>query len=73
MGSEEVRICEHCGERPATRTWAQDGTALAHGWTQQWCHPCVLKEQIKHAEEVSRRLPQLEDELMAALNSEVSQ
>jgi hypothetical protein len=53
--------CENCGERPGTRKWLGEGGAvdLVHGFYSMWCEVCVLKEQIKHAEERAAALPEM--------------
>jgi hypothetical protein len=54
-------ICDNCGEREGTQKWVGDGGAIAlvHGSYSMWCKVCVLKEQIKHAEEWAAALPEM--------------
>jgi hypothetical protein len=58
--------CQRCGERPATVTWAPDGTmGLIHGGYQFWCARCALRAQVEHARACAARLPELERQLAA--------
>jgi len=53
--------CENCHKREATTKWLGNGSALdlVHGAYWMWCEICVVKEQIKYAEESAARLPEL--------------
>jgi hypothetical protein len=55
--------CANCGEREGTEKWTESSVALAHGMYVMWCEPCVLKGQIKHAEERAAALPELRGRL----------
>lgn len=52
-------LCQKCSEREATETWVGDGGVIgwAHGMFQFWCKLCVVKEMLKHAVEVSEKIP----------------
>lgn len=57
-------LCENCGEREATRQWAEGGAlAITHGFIQNWCAVCVLEAQIAYARNAASRLPELEAQL----------
>lgn len=45
--------CVHCHIHEASTSWVGHGGVLdyAHGFSEPWCKCCVLKEQIKYAEE----------------------
>lgn len=61
----EEGLCANCGLHKGTIKWVGEGggIALVHGFYEMWCECCVLKEQIKHAEERSAALPGLRKEL----------
>jgi hypothetical protein len=59
-------ICQKCGERPATETWAAGGVMAAiHGGYQYWCKRCCLVEQLAHARKMAAQIPELEAALAA--------
>lgn len=67
MTNKQVTICQRCHERPGTFRWIGYGGALdyVHGNYEMWCLACVLRLQIKHAEERSAALPELRAQLEA--------
>ena len=57
-------LCQKCGSRPATKTWAEGGIMdFIHGMSAQWCLHCVITEQLRFAREAAARIPELEAKL----------
>ena len=54
-------ICQHCGQRPATRVWVGKGGLLAyvHGAVANWCERCVVAAQLDYARERAAAVPEL--------------
>lgn len=61
--------CQKCNKYNATIKWVGEGGVLdfTHGFYQEWCKQCALKEQIKHCEKAAKRLPRLKEKLMIFL------
>lgn len=53
-------LCQRCKLRPATAIWSESGVlGYVHGLAQRWCNHCVLDQQIAHAEQMLKALPEL--------------
>jgi hypothetical protein len=60
--------CENCGKHRASMWWIGDGggLALSRFYMQAaWCKCCTLKAQVKHARQLTKKLPSLEKKLAA--------
>lgn len=57
--------CVNCNTRPATMWWVGDGGILAftHGGGEPWCEHCSVVEQLKHAQTMAAKIPELEEKL----------
>ena len=58
--------CEKCGKHQASGWWIGDGGTLAlmrYNMQAAWCRCCMLKEQVKHARKMARKLASLEKKL----------
>jgi len=56
-------LCQNCGLREATQTFAQDEMSFIHGMSSQWCDHCVISTQLDHARRAAARIPELEEAL----------
>lgn len=64
-------MCQKCEKREATENWSAGGVMdYIHGFSQKWCKPCVLEEQLKFCREQAARIPGLERELADLLGYE---
>lgn len=62
----ENHTCENCGKHRASGWWIGDGGTLAVSrfyMQAAWCKCCSLKEQVKHAHKMARKLASLEKKL----------
>jgi hypothetical protein len=66
-------MCENCGKRKATQIWVGEGGTLSfvHGGGQNWCERCCVETQLKHAEEVATRIPELKEKLKELRRQEI--
>jgi hypothetical protein len=57
--------CQKCNKHEATINWVGEGGILdyTHGMYERWCECCALKENIKHAKKMAKRLSILERKL----------
>lgn len=63
-------LCQRCRQRPSAVAWG-DPLAQAHGFYQWWCEVCALSEQLKHAREQAKRIPDLQRRLRNARRRKV--
>ena len=65
----EGTICQVCNEYPAETVYSESTIAAVHGCFAYYCRVCVLREQVKAAEEAAARLPMLRLDLQVALTA----
>lgn len=65
--TEPYGTCRNCEKRPASGIWLGTGSVMdyIHGGGVPWCELCMVKEQLKHAEECAARVPELRARLEA--------
>jgi hypothetical protein len=53
-------ICVECKTRPATKWMSEGAMAFVHGARSPWCELCLVRAQLKHAQERAAEIPALE-------------
>jgi hypothetical protein len=73
MQGTEGGSCQKCHKHKATNRWIGDGGMLAysHGFWEWWCECCVIKAQLKYAEEAAAKLKDLKAKLAKAVCEEI--
>ena len=63
-------ICAKCEKRPATMIWG-DFMTVNHGGGEWRCDICALTEQLEHARERAKVIPELERKLAILMGREL--
>jgi hypothetical protein len=59
----DPKMCQKCGERPATEIWAEGAISYVHGVYLRWCKRCVVETQLMAAETAAETIPALRAQL----------
>jgi hypothetical protein len=65
---EPSGICQGCNKRKATSFFSEGSIAAIHGFYEQLCELCVVKRQLKHAEEMAAGIENLKAKLTTLEN-----